>query len=315
MPGARYNAIPREYWSALGPAFKGLSDDLAAVEAGGGGGGTPLTSGSTVVTSGPYTLDPKRAPAGTLVAIPDTQPILTHIGTRFAGVTKGVDLSMTAQPAGTIYLTKAGTGTVAYDDTGYFTRSLKLTTTATATDIVSASTGLPASVRDVKLSIMFRVSAAPTADQTILSLYRTGGSYASVLIFTGTVAGKMRLIANDPSKAGWEYTSPDVDPSGRFRIAINALSVDGASTSLLRIAFFSVAANGTETQIGTTYENTAVVTDMTGQNFTTLSVGKLAGQASFETQSLFIDSIRAAYGAGAATSGLLQPETLYPEPV
>lgn len=48
MPGTRYSAIAKAHWAWLGPAFKGLSDDLeeveSAVAAGGGGGTTTITT-------------------------------------------------------------------------------------------------------------------------------------------------------------------------------------------------------------------------------------------------------------------------------
>lgn len=47
MAGSRFNAIAKANWAWLGPAFKGLSDDLEAVEAGGGGSGG-MTAGTVV---------------------------------------------------------------------------------------------------------------------------------------------------------------------------------------------------------------------------------------------------------------------------
>ena len=44
MAGSRFNAIAKANWAWLGPAFKGLSDDLEAVEAGGGGSGGAVTT-------------------------------------------------------------------------------------------------------------------------------------------------------------------------------------------------------------------------------------------------------------------------------
>lgn len=44
MPGSRYETIPAGTWPYLGPAFRALDADLAAVEAGGGGGVFPGTS-------------------------------------------------------------------------------------------------------------------------------------------------------------------------------------------------------------------------------------------------------------------------------
>ena len=52
MAGSRFTAISRENWQWLGPAFKGLSDDVDALETsvaeGGAGGEPPVTDLSAV---------------------------------------------------------------------------------------------------------------------------------------------------------------------------------------------------------------------------------------------------------------------------
>ena len=52
MAGSRFNAIAKANWAWLGPAFKGLSDDLEAVEAGGAGSGGGVQPG-TIVSAAP----------------------------------------------------------------------------------------------------------------------------------------------------------------------------------------------------------------------------------------------------------------------
>ena len=52
MAGSRFNAIPKANWAWLGPAFKGLSDDLDALEtsvAAGGAGGEPTVTDLSAV--------------------------------------------------------------------------------------------------------------------------------------------------------------------------------------------------------------------------------------------------------------------------
>lgn len=52
MAGSRFNAIAKANWAWLGPAFKGLSDDLDALEtsvAAGGAGGEPTVADLTDV--------------------------------------------------------------------------------------------------------------------------------------------------------------------------------------------------------------------------------------------------------------------------
>ena len=45
MARSRYNLIPAPIWPYLGPAFKGIDQDLSALESsGGGGGGTDVTT-------------------------------------------------------------------------------------------------------------------------------------------------------------------------------------------------------------------------------------------------------------------------------
>ena len=52
MAGSRFNLIPRAHWIYLGPAYKGLSDDLDALEtsvAEGGAGGEPTVTDLSAV--------------------------------------------------------------------------------------------------------------------------------------------------------------------------------------------------------------------------------------------------------------------------
>ena len=50
MAGSRYNLIQKAFWQCLGPALKGLDDDLEAVEtAVAAGGGEPTVTDLTTV--------------------------------------------------------------------------------------------------------------------------------------------------------------------------------------------------------------------------------------------------------------------------
>lgn len=311
MPGARYNAIPREYWSALGPAFKGLSDDLAAVETNGGGGG----GSGGVLTSGPYTLDPKRAPAGSIVAVSDTTPILTHTGTRFNGTITGSPLPTKTTTYDTAQLRKTGAGTTTFETGGLFGRHLAVAATTNAAETVQATWSPPpgAALRETQMSFVIR-AARPGADVTILSVNRTGGSALSILIAPGAT-GYTKLIVNDQSIAGWEYISPDFLATDIVRVAIAMKWVDGTGTSKLRVGFYRVGADGSETQLGTTYENAAVNVDGTGQALANWQFGRNSTNAGTEGLTYRLDTARVAYGAGAYDLGLLRDERLYPDPV
>lgn len=311
---SRFDTIPAGNWRWIGLAFRLLSEDLAAVEdtvASGSSGGT----GSGVITSGPYVLDPNRAPVGAVVAIPQGTPVLTHVGTRMLGTTAGAALSSTTQPRGTVTLTKAGTGTAVWEDTGLFGECLRITTSTVATEAAYITAPIAAGSREVQAHAIVRLTDAPTADTGLFSITHTGSStaYANAWLNKGATAGTVRLIASIPG-AGWAYTSPDV-PVGRFRLAIGVKAVDGANTSAVQVGFWSVADNGTETQIGTTYTKTDVAADMTGQTFNGVRVGKLSTQASLEGKPILVDAVRIATGAGAYGAGLLKAEALYPEAV
>ena len=62
MAGSRFNAISRANWAWLGPAFKGLSDDLEAVESGAAG----AAAGQPWVASTAYAAGDIRSYAGGL---------------------------------------------------------------------------------------------------------------------------------------------------------------------------------------------------------------------------------------------------------
>ena len=107
MTDERFDFVPREYWPRLGPAFQGIDRDLDAIQNDMAALGAQITTGGGggVITSGPYTLDPKRAPADTVVALPAGTTVLTHIGNRFTGGTPGTTpTEMTLALSGTITL-------------------------------------------------------------------------------------------------------------------------------------------------------------------------------------------------------------------
>ena len=49
MAGSRYNLIQKSLWQWLGPAYRGLDADVAALEAAAGGGGEPAVTDLTTV--------------------------------------------------------------------------------------------------------------------------------------------------------------------------------------------------------------------------------------------------------------------------
>lgn len=314
MAGSRYQLIQESFWQWLGPAYKGLDADLKAVEttlaSGGGAGG-----GGGIITSGPYTLDPKRAPAGAIVAIPESAPILTHVGTRFGTTTAGSPLPTTTTTYDTAQLRKTGTGTTQFETGGLFGKSLAVTATATAAETVQATWSPPsgAVLRETQMSFVARFPR-PGSDVTVLSVYRTAATALTVLVWPGA-AGYTKLIVNDPTIAGWEYTSPDFLASSTVRIAVASQWVNGTGTSKVKVGFFQVNADGTETQIGTTYENAAVNVDGTGQALASWQFGRNSTNAGTEALTYRLDAYRLAYGTGAYSLGLLRDERLYPAPV
>lgn len=303
----RFDWLPLDSWRYMGPAFDKLARDLKAVEDGQSGG---------VITSGPYTLDPNRAPAGSIVAVSDTDPVLTHVGTRFVGTTAGASLPTTDTVYDTAMLRKIGTtGTLTFQDTGLFGECLAVVASSTATKPAIANWVFPAGVREAQMSFVMRLPR-PTIDVTVLTVYRTGGTALTVLAQPGA-AGNSKLIVNDQTIAGWEYSSPDFLSADTVRVTVAAKYVDGTGTSKLKVAFWRVGVDGSETQIGTTYANAAVNIDGTGQNITGIQFGRLTTNAGSEGLTYRLDAARLAHGAGAydLSSGFLRDERLYPNPV
>lgn len=292
----------------LTSAFQAVGADVKSLRA-------DLATKATVIASGPYTLDPKRAPLGAIVAVNDSVPILTHTGTRFARATVGSALATTTTAIDTAQLRKTGTGNATFEAGGMFGPSLAVAATATATETVQATWSPPsgAALRETQLSFVARLPR-PGADVTVISVSRTGGTALTVLIAPGA-AGYTKLIVNDQSIAGWEYSSPDFLSTARVRVAIAMKWVDGTGSSKLRVAFYNVGNDSTETQIGTTYENAAVAVDGTGQALATWQFGRNSTNAGTEGLTYQLDACRVAYGAGAYDIGLLKDERLYPDPV
>lgn len=289
--------------SNLVAAFQAVGADIKQLKSTSGG----------VITSGPYTLDPKRAPAGSIVAVADTAVILTHIGTRFGATTVGAIMPTTDTPYNTVTARKIGSGSVTFESGGLFGKHAAVASTTTAADTVQTHTPLPAGIRDAQLSVVMRLPR-PTTDVTVLSLYRTGGTALTIVGNQGA-AGYVKFIVNDQSIAGWEYTSPDVMAGQTVRVAVGVQYVDGTGTSKLQVAFYNVAPDGNEVQIGTTYTNPAVNINGTAQALTGVAFGKQSTNVGSEGLTYRLDSVRVAHGAGAYNAGLLVDERLYPEPV
>lgn len=297
----------------------------------GSAGGTPITAArlnqmengieqahsmaSSITTSGPYTLDPKRAPAGTTVLLPAGATVLTHVGNRFTGGAAGATpTTQTQSLSGTLAFNPPSTGTWAYASGGLFGTRIDLTTTSTATDTAVLSVNnMPSGQKEILVDAVLTIPE-PTADTAIINLFRTSTSDVSMYVKPGTAAGKTQVIVNDSKTAGsWNYVSPDYPSGSMVRFAMSAQIGDG-TTGAQSAAAYLVNADGTETQIGTTYTVTGASTPATDV-YTALQIGKLSGQASLESKTIQIHSIRVAYGAGAYASGPLKDERLYPAAV
>ena len=98
MAKRRFQYIPETLWPYLGPAFKGINEDLNSLEAsGGGGGGGGVTSWndlndkpvlSTVATSGAYA-DLTGRPS-----IPDVSGLAPKANPTFTGTVSGITKAM-----------------------------------------------------------------------------------------------------------------------------------------------------------------------------------------------------------------------------
>lgn len=347
MTDERYNFVPREYWPRLGPAFQGIDVNLGSIQndmaalgaqtttgqidparlgtgtrdgsrflADDGTWKTPPTGdGGGVITSGPYTLDPKRAPADTVVALPAGTTVLTHIGNRFTGGTPGTTpTGMTLALSGTITLSNPNTGTRVYASGGLFGTRVDYTTSTNPSDVMFTSVApFPAGQKEIVADVVMTVPE-PTADCAVFTLYRTSGMDVSVLIKPGTSTGKTQFVVNDSKTTGsWNYVSPDFPSGSMVRFAMGGMIGDG-STGAQRASAYIVNADGTETQIGTTYSVSAAPTPASDV-YSGIQFGKLSAQASIEGKTIQLHSIRVAYGAGAYAAGPLKDERLYPAAV
>lgn len=280
---------------------------------GGGGGQTPDNTG--IIMSGPYTLDPKRTPPGSVVLLPAGTTVMTHVGNRFTGTPGGQTPSAASTAlSGSLPLTATGSTQWKFADIGMFGESIQLTTTATATDMMACTATFPAGISEIQISVVCLIPE-PTSDTAIIAVYRTAGAQEfRALIKPGTTAGTSNIIFDDSKTAGsWNWTSPNFTSGSRIRIAI-ALSIGAGSTGRQKGAIYVVNADGSETQVGTTYEVTAVTTPATDV-YTSMNFGKLTNKASLEDKVLQMDSIRVAYGPGAYETGFLAREQLYPAAV
>ena len=147
-------------FQAVGADIKSANSRLAALESQG------------VISTGPYTLDPRRTPAGSVTLLPAGTTVLTHVGNRFTGTPAGQtpSASLTAL-SGSLALRATGATPWKFADTGLFGESIQLTTTATATDMAACTADLPTGVNEVQISVVC-VIPAPTADTGIIAVYR-----------------------------------------------------------------------------------------------------------------------------------------------
>ena len=277
--------------------------------------GADMKKRAIVHGSGPYVLDPKRTPPGEIALVPAGTTVMTHVGNRFTGATAGATPTTTTTAlTGSLPFRATGATQWKFADAGLFGKSIQLTTTATATEMMACTADLPAGTTEVQISIVC-VIPEPTADTAIIGLYRSGGGQEyRALIKPGTTAGTSQVIFDDSKTAGgWNNILPDHASGSRLRVAI-AAQIGTGSDGRQKAAAYLVHANGTETQIGGTYEVTGVTTPA-ADVYASVNFGKLTGQASLESKVLQIDAIRVAYGPGAYDTGLLLDERRYPEAV
>ena len=274
----------------------------------GGGGG-----GAGVVTTGPYSLDPLRTPEGAVSFVPASEPVLTHVGNRWTGAPTGVTLSSQTQTASGS-LTIATSGGPVFDATGAISgRSVRLTGSATATTTNPQTYVFPAGTRSARISLVTRLPRPTSGDHAFAGVAVNGADDLLIICSAGADPADNRYAINSISAgSGWEMSNliaPTMEP---LRVAITYLLADGAGASFTRVALYRVHENGTETQIGTTWQSNGL-TIANGAALTNFTWGKKSNFGGREGQHLYLDSARVAHGPGAYP-GLLQAEALYPEP-
>ena len=293
-------------FQAVGADIKSANSRLAVLESGGNSAG--------VISTGPYTLDPLRAPEGSTVFLPAGDPVLTHIGNRWTGAPAGTTLSTQTQTASGS-LTLATSGGPVYDASGSVSgRSVRLTASTTATTTNPQNFTLPAGVRSARFSLVTRLPRPTAGDHAIAGVAINGSDDLLIICSAGTDAADNRYAINSITAGpGWE-ASGMIAPTGTpIRIAITYDLSDTAGASYVRAALYQVHGDGTETQMGTTWQSNGL-TYPAGAAITNFTWGKKSNFAGLEGQHLYLDSARVAHGPGAYP-GLLLAEALYPEAV
>ena len=278
----------------------------------------PTGDGGGIITSGPYTLDPKRAPADTVVLVPAGTPVLTHVGNRFRDTPAGQTATVALQQlsGGLTFSAISAPATLTFADDGLFGESLHINTSATSTDLGQCAATFPTGITEATTDVVLTMPSIPTVDIRVAQLTETatGGLLIAAIVRPGATAGTVIVTFDDVKSTGaWNYSTGEVTWSPRMRFAFQAKVGTGASDGAVKGTAFAVNDDGTETQIGVPYEVTGV-SIAAGNTVRGLTVGKMAGADLWKSAVIGIDSVRCAHGAGAY-GVILADERKYPEAV
>ena len=276
----------------------------------------PAGGSTQVVTSGPYTLDPQRTPAGMIALVPAGEPVLTHHGNRWTNAGVGTAASSATQSStGTLVFSLNGSPTYASSTvaTGSTApRALSVTGSTTAATKSAQIYVFPTGNREVRASLVTRLPRPTTGDHNVAILTTSASDEVLIVCSAATDPGEIRLAINSiTSGSGWEVSNLNVATGAPVRISFAGSLSDTASASRLSVAIYAVQPDGSEVQIGTTWTNNAL-TFAAGTTWTQMQWGKLSTISGMESQTFYLDAARAAFGTGAG-SAHLQAEYLYPE--
>ena len=315
MAGKRYGYIPESYWAYLGPGFKGLNEDMTDLEA---ALAASSGSGGSIITTGPYTLDPKRAPAGTIVAIPDSQPLLTHIGNRFTGaptstpVVEAASATYGSITTTTIGATGTGTGpaTVTYASGGVAVHTAADTSTAT---FLYASQVTSLALPEFRLSTDIQLPTSDVAAGASIDYVQVWASNRQLFRVIGIPGFKVDIDATQVT-GGREALGVTLPAGRRVRFECGVKLNSAADSSNVAFSMYEVQSNGGEILLANSTWSTTTAPLVATDTLGGVQVGRVAGAGQPDSV-ITVRSIRVAHGPGAYAAGPLKAETLYPEPI
>ena len=294
MAGSRFVAIAKANWAWLGPAFKGLSDDLEAVESAVASGGGALGS-----LANPYVnpTDPTALPDGSYYVTYDAAS-LTWRANRFTGGTVGAAVNdVTSAATGTAVIENWYSGALTFTDQNTLIGNRAALCTAPADGSWGpAHFNPPAGHTEARAHVLMRMPALPAAASMMVLQMHNADSSLGVADIT---------LSGNGSWSCRGTSSPNgVLPAAGTPIRV-ALRVD----ILGRTVAAAVFAGYSNTMLGAPITLPTADMGSTALSFGAVNFGAVTGSGHGGV-SYVIGAIRAGFGTGASTA-FLQPESTF----